>query len=281
MHRPYRGPDDIARMQGLASELWRRIGTRSSIHIGDLPWRMYQHLNKLSEDQVELWLERGDVVAWAWLDDGELDFEVHPDHKQLVSEVLAWANARSVLALEIHSESVRALEDAGYRRSDKKWYEHMVRALDDLPEPAVPAGYRIRSVEGDADVERRVEVHRAAFAPSRVVPESYRAVMRAYPYRAELDNVVVAPDGSFAAFCLCWIDVENRVGLLEPVGAHPAHRRQGLAAAACVAGLRALRHAGADTAVIYSAGASQAFRVYERIGFRSNSRQLQFERTTA
>jgi len=271
----------MVRMQRLASELWRRIGPRSSIHIGDLPWRMYQHLNKLSEDQLELWLDGDDVVAWGWLDDSELDFEVHPDHGNLATEVLAWANARSVLTLEIHAESVRILEEAGYRRSEKKWYEHMVRSLDDLPQPSVPDGYRIRSMEGDTDVERRVEVHRAAFAPSSVVPESYRAVMRAHPYRPELDNVVVAPDGSFAAFCLCWIDIENRVGLLEPVGAHPAHRRQGLAAAACLAGLRALRHAGADTAVIYSAGASQAFRVYERIGFRSNSRQVQYERTTA
>jgi len=280
VHRPYGGPDDMARMQRLASELWRRVGAHSSVHIGDLPWRMYQHLNKLSEDRVELWLDGDDVVAWGWLDDGELDFEVHPEHRRLAREVLAWAQPRSVLTLAIHDESVRMLEGAGYRPSEK-WYEHMVRSLEDVPEPSVPEGYRVRSVEGDADIERRVEVHRAAFAPSRVVPESYRAVMRAYPYRTALDNVVVAPDGSFAAFCLCWIDTENRVGLLEPVGTHPAHRRQGLAAAACLAGLRALRRAGADTAVIYSAGASQAFRVYERIGFKSNSRQVQFVRTTA
>ena len=232
----------MVRMQRLASELWRRLGPRSSIHIGDLPWRMYQHLNKLSEDQVELWIEGDDVVAWGWLDDDELDFEVHPDRRNLVSEVLAWADARTVLTLEIHTDSVRALEDAGYRASREKWYEHMVRSLQSVPDPVVPQGYHVRSVAGDAD----------------------------------LDTVVVAPDGNFAASCLCWIDVENRVGLLEPVGTHPAHRRVGLAAAACVAGLLALKRAGADTAVVYSVGASQAFRVYGRIGFRSNSRQLQF-----
>ena len=268
----------MVRMQRLASELWRRLGPRSSIHIGDLPWRMYQHLDKLGEDRVELWIDGEDVVAWGWLDDGELDFEVHPDRRHLATEVLAWADARTVLTLEIHTESVRALEDAGYRASREKWYEHMVRSLQSVPEPLVPQGYHLRSVDGDADLDRRVEVHRAAWAPSRVVPESYRAVMKAFPYRPELDTVVVAPDGSFAASCLCWIDVENRVGLLEPVGTHPAHRRIGLAAAVCVAGLLALRRAGADTAVVYSVGASEAFRVYGRLGFRSNSRQLQFER---
>ena len=55
----------MVRMQRLASELWRRLGPRSSIHIGDLPWRMYQHLNTLSEDHVALWLDGDDVVAWA------------------------------------------------------------------------------------------------------------------------------------------------------------------------------------------------------------------------
>lgn len=268
----------MARMQRLASELWRRLGPRSSIHIGDLPWRMYQHLNKLDEDRVEVWLDGDEAIAWGWLDDGELDFEIHPDHMAIAREVLGWADARSVLTLEIHAESVRALEDAGYRASQEDWYEHMVRSLQSVPEPLVPQGYQVRSVAGDADLDRRVEVHRAAWAPSRVVPESYRAVMQAFPYRPELDCVVVAPDGSFAASCLCWIDVENRAGLLEPVGTHPAHRRKGLASAVCIAGLRALERSGADTAVVYSVGASQASRVYERIGFRSNSRQLRFER---
>jgi len=36
-----------------------------------------------------------------------------------------------------------------------------------------------------------------------------------------------------------------------------------------------------DRARIRRERASQAFRVYERIGFRSNSRQRQYERTTA
>jgi ribosomal protein S18 acetylase RimI-like enzyme len=110
------------------------------------------------------------------------------------------------------------------------------------------------------------------------VPESYRRVMQAWPYRPELDNVVVAPDGSFAAFCLCWLDEENGVGELEPVGTHPDHRRKGLAEAVCRAGLASLHAAGADTAIVYPVGDSGAARLYESLGFRSRTRHLPFRK---
>jgi ribosomal protein S18 acetylase RimI-like enzyme len=183
------------------------------------------------------------------------------------------------LALEAHDETVAALEAAGYELDEGSWYEHMLAPLDDqLARPVVPDGYELRTVRGDEDVEARVEVHRAAFAPSRVVPESYRRVMSAWPYRPELDQVAVAPDGSFAAFCLCWLDEENRVGNLEPVGTHPDHRRLGLARAVCLAGLRSLRAADADTALVHSVGGSAATRLYESVGFTARSRHLPFRK---
>jgi ribosomal protein S18 acetylase RimI-like enzyme len=102
--------------------------------------------------------------------------------------------------------------------------------------------------------------------------------MSAWPYRPELDQVAVAPDGSFAAFCLCWLDEENRVGNLEPVGTHPDHRRLGLARAVCLAGLRSLRAADADTALVHSVGGSAATRLYESVGFTARSRHLPFRK---
>jgi ribosomal protein S18 acetylase RimI-like enzyme len=135
-------------------------------------------------------------------------------------------------------------------------------------------------VAGDEDVERRVDVHRAAFTPSRVVPESYRRVMRAWPYRADLDRVVEAPDGSFAAFALAWLDEENGVGELEPVGTRPAERRRGLARAACLSALAAARDVGAGTAVVYANVGSGAERLYASLGFRSVARHVRFRRET-
>src|ERR671924_223017 len=247
--REYEDDADLRRMQELAADCWRLEGPFVDAHVGDLPWRMYQHVDKLSEVRVRLWLDdagRAQAWAWLWQTRAELDFQLHPESRGLLLEVLEW------------------FESAAEPREDE------------LGEPQAPEGYELRTVRGDEDVERRVTVHRAAFAPSRVVADSYRRVMQAWPYRPELDQVAVAPDGSFAAFCLCWLDEENRAGNLEPVGTHPDHRRRGLARAVSLAGLRALHAAGAETALVYSVGGSHASRLYKSLGFASQSRHLAF-----
>jgi hypothetical protein len=77
------------------------------------------------------------------------------------------------LALEAHDETVAALEAAGYELDEGSWYEHMLAPLDDqLARPVVPDGYELRTVRGDEDVEARVEVHRAAFAPRGSSPRA-------------------------------------------------------------------------------------------------------------
>ena len=43
--------------------------------------------------------------------------------------------------------------------------------------------------------------------------------------------MVVAPDGSFAAFVNLWHDAVNHSLLFEPVGTHETYRRRGLAKA--------------------------------------------------
>jgi ribosomal protein S18 acetylase RimI-like enzyme len=105
--------------------------------------------------------------------------------------------------------------------------------------------------------------------------------MSAYPYRRELDCVVEAPDGSFAANCLVWLDEENRVGELEPVGTDPRFRRRGLAAAVCTYAVSQLREHGAATAVVYARG-DPAYpaprKLYESIGFRQYASSVSFVR---
>lgn len=294
LSRNYEGEADLRLMQELAAECWRLEGPLVEAQVGDLPWRMYQHLDKLAEVRVRLWLNgsgRPQAWAWHWLP-AELDFQLHPTAPPAVlAGVLDWFESEArpdeqdvitVWALEAHEQTVATLEAAGYERAEDSWYEHMVAPLEnEPPAPQLPDGFELRTVRGDEDVERRVEVHRAAFAPSRVVPESYRKVMQSWPYRPELDHVVVAPDGTFAAFCLCWLDEENRVGELEPVGTHPDHRRRGLARAVCLAGLRSLRAVGADTALVYPVGGSDAARLYEAMGFISRTRHLPFRKAGA
>lgn len=281
--RPFERESDVRLIQELCAETWRLLGPYAPAHIGDVAWWMYQRPNRLADARVQLWLEDGRcvAVAWNWLSKGDLDCVVHPDRPELLDDLLEWADAPTVFAQESDSAKIARLQEHGYERVDGDASNQMVLWLDDEPkEPSLPEGYRLRTVT-PADLERRVEVHRAAFAPSRVVPESYARLQREWPYRAELDHVIEAPNGTFAAFCLAWLDEENRAGLLEPVGTHPDHRRRGLATAVCRGAVRSLRAAGATVAVIGSVVGSPAETVYERIGFRSVTRHVPYGKKSA
>jgi GNAT superfamily N-acetyltransferase len=267
----YAHDGDLRLVQSLAAECWRLEGPHVYMTIGDAAWQMYQHLDKLDEVRIRLWLdEDGSPRAWGWLWlPDTLVLLTHPHRRErLVEGVLDWfeetadpSGGLSIAVFETDAVSSAAVARRGYRAASEEAMNHMVRPLEAVPEPTVPSGYAVRTVRGDEDVEARTEVHRAAFAPSRVVPESYRRTMRAWPYRTDLD-----------------FDEANRIGEFEPVGTHPDHRRRGLARAVCQAGLRGLQAAGAERAIVYSAVGSPAETLYASLGFRTISRHLEFRR---
>ena len=83
------------------------------------------------------------------------------------------------------------------------------------------------------------------------------------------EHLAVAPDGSFASYCLVWFDAANRQGLFEPVGTHPDHQRRGLGKAVLAEGLRRLKALGALSAFVNSHLSNVASNMlYESVGFR-------------
>jgi ribosomal protein S18 acetylase RimI-like enzyme len=279
-------------MQELAQRIWSKA---SRFHIGDLAWRRDQYHSR----DTKLWELGGSVVAWGCAQlPGTLDFMVHPNHPELADEVLDWfqglatGEKLTVTVLDGETHLIEALVRRGFRESpDGPFDLYMDRNLDDLPEPRLPAGFNARHIRGDDDLNRRAEVHRAAWSatlmpsptPSRMTPEIHRQVMATWPYQPELDWVIEAPNGQFAACCIAWLDEKNRVGELEPVGTHPEFRRLGLASAVCLSALHALRRHGAASAVVYPRG-DDAYpvprKVYGMLGFQPYSRTRTYTRAS-
>jgi ribosomal protein S18 acetylase RimI-like enzyme len=271
-------------MQALVGELWRLEGPRVDNHVGDIAWMRFQHAGREGEWRIRLWEERGEPAAWAWIRrPGTLTHEIHPRHRgaALHEEVLDWFEANApgeelrAGSLSTDAERIAFLLSRGYE-VDPDAKEFLFHACDlaDAFEPTVPDGYQLRTVE-PGDLEARVELHRIVWAPSRVTVESYTTLQTVWPYRADLDCVVEAPDGSLVAYCLTWLDDANRVGELEPVGTHPDHRRRGLASAVCRFALRRLREEGAERAIVYSIAGSEASALYESIGLRQHDRSVE------
>ena len=82
-----------------------------------------------------------------------------------------------------------------------------------------------------------------------------------------------APDGSFAAFALVWVDAANRTAIFEPVGCHPDHRRRGLTRALLVECCARLRTRGLVQALVGTSTTNEAATsLYRSAGFEPQDR---------
>ncbi len=277
--RSYAGEEDYARMRHFLVAIQPFVGTQVYATVGELDWWRWTADDAEAIRHARLWFdERDGLVGIAWPAQEQVDVVVHPNYRGLDEAMLAWseehrrgnATGTTMAAWAYESDTARqeVLRRRGYQPTDQTLHLNR-QALDGpVPEPRLPPRYAIRHVWGEEDLERRVAVHRDAFAPSRMTVAKHRAVTVAHSYRSDLDLVVVAPDGSFAAFCIIWLDEANRIGVFEPVGTHSAHRRLGLGTAVVREGLRRLRDRGALTAYVTSLGTAEAANaLYASAGF--------------
>src|SRR5208283_4842015 len=155
--RDYAGPDDLRAMQALVQATWTR---NSHLHIGDLVWQRYPRAPK-ADWPTRLWFSGADPIAWVWSwgdADAEADEDgffavVHPEFEPLFDEALAWAETTNAspkfmtIAYQGDTPLMRALERRGYRLRDYGPFGlHTFRALDEIPEPELPPGFRAASM---------------------------------------------------------------------------------------------------------------------------------------
>jgi ribosomal protein S18 acetylase RimI-like enzyme len=245
------------------------------------------------EAHLRLWSEDGADVAWTWHDGDELEWHVWTGRpgrdagvlRKILGVIIDEAPTRptALWSAEDDRPTIDALTYLGFVPADRRLSQFLWRPDDDgrasLPERVLPAGYRIRPLAGLDEVPARVQVHRAAFPPSRLNVSKYERLLSLPHYRFEDDLVVEAPDGSLAAFAMAWWDSDSRVGEFEPVGTHPDHQRRGIARALLGCGLDRYAERGARVVQVYSDAANPASEaLYEAIGFRRRAHHRRYER---
>lgn len=278
-------------MQSLAERLW---SPKSRWHLGELVWLRLQHAGQEAGWRTSLWYDQDQVVAWGWAKPpGHLDLQLDPEHGELAADVLRWfertavSARRTITVLDGETDLVHTIRRHGYREEPgRPFFIHLRRELKDLPDSRLPDGYVLRAVRDERDADARAQAHRSAFSlpPDSLTPARYRQIMNTWPYRADLDWLVQAPDGTTVSFCLVWLDDRNRVAVLEPVGTAPGHRQRGLASAAILAALRTAREHGAVSARVCARGDDgdpAARTTYEAAGFHRYARNLTFVREEA
>jgi ribosomal protein S18 acetylase RimI-like enzyme len=272
-------PGDLGLMLGLVSELWPN--GRHGIGYAFMAQRLPH-----DDWDARLYVDGGVLIGWGWAtrwrNPGGLSYELRPGYESLLEELVEWAEPTLVAVKDGDSDAIELLERLGFVHDPAApWIRWNSRALDEIESPAVPDGYRLATMAEYGDFASRSAAHRSAFAPSRFTDEVYETVRREAPWRADLDCIVIDPEGDVAAYALTWLDEPNRVGELEPVGVREDQQGRGLGRAVCLYALQRLREHGADTALVGSRGDDDYSRpkaLYESIGFRELWRDLVYSR---
>ena len=285
--RKFSGEADKQAMAALV-----RAFPAGNLHVADLAYRLSSWALDDPEN-IGLWVNtEGQLLAWAvmqtpfWV----IDYACHPGAESLHPQILAWADSRArhtlgtasgrptwfVNVLAGQADRIRDLEQAGFASQadvgQDSWSKVRMLCTTPATEDAPPAGFLIRPLAGEKEVEACVELHRAVFESKNMTVEWRRRILHCPEYRPDLDLVAVAPDGRLAAFCVGWLDRRSEkepYGQIEPLGVHRDFRGLGLGQAILSDGLRRLRLDGADRVYVETDNYRNAARLlYESVGFR-------------
>lgn len=285
--RSFQGENDKRLMEDLA-----RQTLPANLHVTDLPYRFSSGALDDPEN-ARLWFDReGRLVAWAALQVPfwTLDYVCAPEAEvDLHPEMLAWADQRARESLDTNqghpcwfanvfsgqANRIRDLEAAGYKWQGNVGEDSLAKVLmlraSQAPVKVYPppAGFTVRPLAGLDEVPNYVALHRAVFESTTMTEEWRRRTLLHPDYQPDLDIVVEIPSGRLAAFCICWLDENTRVGRVEPLGCHKDFRRFALGRVALSEGLRRLQSRGAeDIYVETDMDRNTALRLYESFDFQ-------------
>ena len=273
---------DIARLQRFLARMRQQVAQAAYFQFGDLLWRIHCPANRFDPaTDLPIWEDAdGEILGFGFFLQVQDNPEFYVDPalygSRLGDEMIAWAvdlaRAQGRDAIET-SCIARDERKAAFLRNhgfscigDPMLFQE--RRLDaPIPDIAIPGTYTVAPL--------RTEIPELSVTGSSPYPRgAYLTMRRAPGYRPDLD--VKAYDGdTIAAGCICWFDVVDSCGELEPVGTHPDHRRKGLAAACITQALRALRAHGATMAYVRPCKANQAaVALYEKVGFEAVDEDL-------
>jgi ribosomal protein S18 acetylase RimI-like enzyme len=232
---------DLGAVLELVGRSRERDHAGAIFHPGGLQWWL-RRVGRAGFE-VAVLVEDDVPVGMALRDGSDVIVQADGAHADARGEMLAWAEAGARRAGESEifvsvaeaDEGLRSLTlSRGYEPSERYGYE-LVNDLAVAPSaPELTHGFEMISLTPTL-AERYVTLHRAAWsrpnAPSSYDRRQHDTVTAMPDFRYDLVPIVVAADGTLAAYCISWWDPRSRSVEIEPLGTHPDFRRRGLARA--------------------------------------------------
>lgn len=289
--RAYRGVEDLPKILQAIGQWNARTDGCGYLHPGDVRHFLSNGMRGRNPTEHLFLLEAadGELLALVLLYQPKQEgyfLVVHPDQRgsDLESALVTWSEQQTwtrMQAAGIDSDSVgmdlmdcdltghQLFTQNGYVPGEITLIYTTRSLLDPIPESVLPEGFSIRAAAGEHEADLLGEVHSSAF-DSNWQPGEYLQVMQSPAFAIDHELVVVAPDGSFAAFLIYWVDPVAQTALFEPVGCHADFQRQGLTRALMYEGMRRMRAEGATVAVVLHETAEEnpaSGALYKAVGF--------------
>jgi GNAT superfamily N-acetyltransferase len=281
--RRYKAPDDFKKIGDFLIENYRP-GNRDGNFLQPAWEYMHGHpwTDEKSFDRIGVWEDSGRIAGVVHFEIllGEAFFEIHPRYPHLKQDMLEYAeknlygktpDGRRYLKTFINDydkEFEALVKSNGYTKDDA-----LARPATQLPisNPfppiSLPEGFLLKSLAEDNDLEKLDRVVYRGFNHGDEPPAidyAGRKKMQSVPnFRKDLNIIVVAPDGNYAAYAGLWFESNNKYAYVEPVCTDPSYRLRGLGKAAMLEGIRRCGELGASVAYVGS-----VFPIYLSIGFK-------------
>lgn len=286
--RPINGTDDLHAITDLVNQFHEDY-----LHVTDLPYRLSSWAMDYPENS-QLWFDDDKLLGWAIMQTPfwSIDYAYHSDHSELHPQILTWADERAKAIVDTPSghpcwfinvfttqtDRMTDLEAAGFASQadvgDNSWTKVLFLCPSkDVPaESELPDGFTIRPLAGESEVQAYVDLHQAVFQSKNMNLEWRQRTLQQQAYNPDVDLVAVAPDGTLAAFCICWLNTNSAgeiTGQIEPLGVSEDFRKLGLGRTILTQGMRQLAANGARSICVETDNyRDEAYALYESVGFR-------------
>jgi len=270
---------------------------RPAKHLNDYPGKVDMEekiASAIFRENTKLWFEDDQPIAWACVDEyNNLIWELDDKYEELIgAEIVEWGELciRKKLAngetstldtncREDYAARISFLHRYGFQQTGDTNVSMMRQLSEPIPEPELPQGFIIRPIKGMEEAEAVASMHRAAFGTRYMTTENRLIIMNTSGYDLSLDLLVVAPDGTIAAYCTCSVNDQTKIGFTDPVATHPNYQRMGLARSLLLTGMKLLKERGMESAYLGTSGNNIAMqKTAESVRFTVESTAIWFSK---
>ncbi|MCB9423147.1 MAG: GNAT family N-acetyltransferase [Ardenticatenaceae bacterium] len=230
-------------------------------------WRYNYHAEKgvdFFQANAHYWQTKtGQVVGLFISEYGEDDFfiVVYPSFGALFPEVLnwgldVWARGKTKISTSVFTydqQKIAQLMGAGFYEDG---HEANVRTYTLRPYDFsydLKPEFKLLTFPEYGNYESRVKLVHNAFNNPSYSEARLRSLQSSPEYQAELDLVIVNPQGESVAYCMGWVEENDpKSGYIEPMGVHTDYRRMGLGKALAKECFKRLANLGVEHVTIAS-----------------------------